>query len=60
MLVLKGLASFVSEHFDKLLIAGLLVFFAVRGDAMTTKEMVAALLVLVRGLATTKETKEKE
>jgi len=49
MEVLNGFGAFINEHFDKLLLAGLFLFVVFRGDEMVSKEMLAALLVLLRG-----------
>jgi phosphatidylglycerophosphate synthase len=49
MKILRGLGAFIDAHFDKILLASLFLFVVLRGDEMMSKEMLAALLVLVRG-----------
>jgi phosphatidylglycerophosphate synthase len=47
--IIKGIGTFLDSHFDKILLASLFLFVVLRGDEMVSKEMLAALLVLVRG-----------
>lgn len=49
MELVKMFFAGLDAHFDKLLVMGLLVFCVMRGDEMSTRELLGALLVMVRG-----------
>ncbi len=46
--IIKAFGTFLDTHFDKLLLAGLFLYFGVIGDMSTAHELIGALLILIR------------
>lgn len=50
--IILGFGAFVNEHFDKLLISSLLIYFGITGSMDITRELLGALLLLIKSGAT--------